>query len=114
MNSDSVSDFFTAPIYHWKAPPEEPRPLGGAAFYADGESLGTGPVGFRAMLKLIQEQQAGWIFILAPRIKNEAEESPGTQELAWAKEAGVVDQFERIEYGQRGEITDFARLADHK
>jgi hypothetical protein len=115
MNSDSVSDFFTAPIYHATGPPDKPRPLTSAVFYTDGESLGTGAVGFRAMLRAMQAQKSGWVFLLAPRIKNEGQESPWSQddqELAWAKQAGVLDQFERVEYGQRGGLTDFARLAD--
>ena len=115
MNSDSVSDFFTTPIYHWTAPRNKPRPLTSAVFYADGESLGTGAVGFRAMLRAVQAQKSGWVFLLAPRIKNKGQESPWSQddqELAWAEQAGVLDQFERVQYGQRGGLTDFARLAD--
>jgi hypothetical protein len=116
LNSDSVREFFAAPLYHWTAPFEKPRPLTSASFYAGGEPLGGGATGFWVMLRAMEAQKSGWLFLLAPRIKNEGQESPWSeldQELAWAGEAGVQNEWNRmIDDGARAELTDFARLAD--
>lgn len=115
INSEDRSDFFSTPIYHWKAPRERQRPLPEATFYVDGISVGVGQSGFCAMLDRINSQKSGSAFIVAPRIKNEGSASPwiaGEQLRAWAEDAGVSNRFEKIFFGAYAELTDFARFAD--
>ena len=109
------ADFFTKPIYHWKAPFEKPRPLDDATFFVDGVLLGKGSPGFQKMLETIEGTGSGSVLIVAPRIKNEGQESPWiatNQLLAWADDAGMVPQFEKILYGRSTWLTDIGRLDD--
>ena len=114
INSDDISDYFSSPICHWKASRDKPRPLKDASFYADGGLIGQDSAGFRAMLDAVQASgRSRAIFILAPRIKNEGQNSPwlAMEQLdAWAKEAGLGRQVEKM--GWPGEIMDFARFGD--
>lgn len=115
INSDTITDFFATPIYHWKAPSEKPRPLHDTIFFADGATLGQGSSGFHMMLDTIEGQKSSRVFIVAPRIKNEGYASPwiaDDQLLAWAQDAGMLAQFEKIFFERYGGLTDFAKLMD--
>lgn len=113
--SDTFSDFFGGSIYHWKAPPDKPRPLLDAQFLVDGAALGQGARGFQAMVAAIEKRRSGPVIIFAPRIKNEGQASPWIalgQLSAWAQEAGAGPRFEKIVTSRYVEFEDFARLGD--
>lgn len=115
ISSDNVTDFFATPIYHWLAPAEKPRPLSDATFFVDGLNLGRGSNGFRVMIEAIESKKEGWLYIVAPRIKNEGQASPWIAEnqlTSWADEARMQKRFEKILFGQYGGLLDFARLMD--
>jgi hypothetical protein len=115
ISSDAVSDFFATPIYHWKGPPGNPRPLQDAMLFRDGVALGQGARGFQAMLDAIESTKSGPVIILAPRIKNEGQASPwiaDDQLSTWAQSAGVSPRFEKIFTGGYLGLEDFARLGD--
>jgi hypothetical protein len=112
IRTGDLHDFFRTPIYHWRAPADKPRPVSGAAFYADGQLVGEGASGFRALLCAFRKEPHR-TFILAPRIKNEGSASPwlAFEQLdAWAQESGAKDELEAS--GPPAELLDFARLMD--
>jgi hypothetical protein len=112
INQGVIHDFFQTPIYHWKAPADKPRPVSGASFYADGQVVGEGASGFRAMLHAFRGEPHP-TFILAPRIKNEGQASPWLavgQLDEWAQESGAGKELESP--ALPWELTDFARLMD--
>lgn len=111
INSDNMPDFFASPVCYWKASRGKPRPLTNAVFYVDGRCLGTGAVGFRAMVETFHATDKPRApFILSPRIKNEGSASPGLaleQLDAWAEEVGIPSS------GVSGVmVDDFARTLD--
>ena len=113
--SDNFSDFFAAPIYHWKAPPGKPRPVQNAEFFVDGVAFGQGARGFQAMMDAIENTKSGPVVILAPRIMNEGQASPWIamdQLSVWAQDAGVGQRFENILTSRYAEFLDFARFGD--
>jgi hypothetical protein len=113
--SDMFSDFFAGPIYHWKAPSSEPRPLQNAQFFVDGLTFGQGSRGLQAMMVAIENQKSGPVVIFAPRIKNEGQASPWIAEdqlSTWAQQSGVGSRFEKLLTSRYVGFTDFARLGD--
>ena len=115
ISSDTVSDFFTTPIYHWKAPSDKPRPLQDAMFFVDGVALGQGVRGFQAMMDAIESTKSGPVIIVAPRIKNAGQASPWIAEgqlSTWAQDAGVSPRFEKILTSRYVGLLDFARFGD--
>lgn len=115
--ADSFSDFFAAPIYHWKASPEKPRPLKSAQFFVDGVALGEGAPGFQAMMDAIDKTKTRGVVIFAPRIKNE-NQGPWIafdQLSDWAQDAGVDRQrFDKFLTGRYADFLDFARIGDEE
>jgi hypothetical protein len=74
----------------------------------DGEQVGVGAAGIRAMIGAFQHDRHPG-FVLTPRIKNEGSASPWIaqdQLAAWVEEAGLKPQT------WPGEIVDFARMMD--
>jgi hypothetical protein len=80
-------------------------------FFLDGVPLGVGLRGFVSMIDKIETTGSGWVFILAPRIKNE-DPDPEDQLSDWAMSAGMRERFEKILFGAYGGLVDFGRLMD--
>gem|GEM_PF-4560735 len=109
-------DFFSTPIFHWLAPFEKPRPITGATFFVNGRSFGRGSDGFHKMMDEIDAMKIGPVLIFAPRIKNEGQSSPRIAEdqlLAWAKDAAVETQFEKLLVSRYAGFMDFGRFMDN-
>jgi hypothetical protein len=111
INSDNIKDFFSTPIYHWKASAARPRPLNEAAFYRDGACVGQGSQGLIAMLDEVQERRkSDTPLILAPRFKGGLDEGTTDQVWGWMAEAGISSRYEGKVWP--GEAVDFARMMD--
>ena len=112
INAGVIHDFFQTPLYHWRASAVKPRLVSSASFFADGQLVGEGASGFRAMLHAFRREPHP-TFILAPRIKNEGQASPWLafgQLEEWAQESGAKAELEAPDLP--AELTDFARLMD--
>lgn len=85
-------DIFSAPVYHWDAPFENPRTLAHASFYLEGHYLGSHSDGYFKMLRSIEKSKFRRMFILGSSYNTDsgfgANEAPYEDEEALLENIG--------------------------